>query len=95
MSTLQQREKWIIGASMLLLLTLLLCIIATYSATARPGGIPRWFHAPPIGRHMISLGVLPCTAITPGQLVLGYNVLLRSSILNPPGWALPTAPPCP
>jgi hypothetical protein len=82
----------IIGAALLLLI--LVAALGLNRATARPGVQPRWYHSPPIGRHIYSAGLLPCTATEPGRLLFGRDIILMS-VYPPPGWSVPTAPPCP
>ena len=86
----------IVAASLGAALLLLLVLGATGlgRATGQPGARPRWYHSPPIGRHIYSLGLLPCTATEPGRLLVGRDIIALS-VYPPPGWSLPTAPPCP
>jgi hypothetical protein len=81
-----------LGAALLLLL--LLAALAMNRATAQPAALPRWYHSPPIGGHIFSVGLLPCTPTEPGRLLLGRDIVVLS-VYPPPGWSVPTAPPCP
>jgi hypothetical protein len=81
-----------LGAALLLLL--LLGALGMNRATARPGALPRWYHSPPVGGHIYSLGLLPCTRSEPGRLLIGRDIIALS-VYPPPGWSLATAPPCP
>lgn len=69
-------------------------MVSLYTATSNPQTVPRWWHSPFVGRHMLSVGLLPCNERMSGQLIIGHNVLL-SSRYPPPGLSIPTAPPCP
>lgn len=80
-----------LGAALLLLL--LLAALSVNRATAQPDAQPHWYHAM-IAGHLYSVGLVPCTPTQPGHLMLGRDIIGRSTN-PPPGWWLPTAPPCP
>ena len=65
-----------------------------YTATARPGGSIRQLDIPVGGGHMITMMLVPCSPVSGGYVMAGYDLFL-SSRYPPVGWRLPSAPRCP
>jgi hypothetical protein len=75
------------------MLALLLAALTAYSATANPRAQVRQFDLQ-FGRgNIVSVLVLPCSATTPGRVLVGHNIFISSR--PPPGISMPTAPSCP
>lgn len=77
-----------------IIIFLVCSMFALYTTTSNPQAMPRWWHSPSMGRHMLSVGLLPCSERMSGQLITGHNVLY-SSRYPPPGLSIPTVSPCP
>jgi hypothetical protein len=87
-------RRLLVALAALLLMLLLVGGLALRQAVANPAQRAIWLDSPPIGGHIYSLAVLPCTPFSPGVIVMGRDLRIFSSY-PPPGPKLPLAPPCP